>query len=215
MLKRFHVYSAAVFLACAWLVALSATCPAETRNAFVRHVIDGDTVVLGNGDRVRYRGVNAPEIPHKDSPGEPLGWDAAKRNRQLVQDRSVRLVIDDRERRDRFGRLLASVFLQDGTCVSEFLVREGLVFVCLSEMESPLSKRLVAAQRKAIDGGLGLWSLRPARPEAYYVGNTGSLRFHRPSCRFGKMTRRDRRVVFKSVPEAARAGYCRCKKCLP
>jgi micrococcal nuclease len=215
MLKRFHAYSAAAFLLCAWLVTLSAVCPAETRDVRVRHVIDGDTIVLSNGDRVRYRGVNTPEIRHEDSPGEPLGWEAARRNRQLVQDRSVKLVIDDRERRDRFGRLLASVFLRDGTSVSEVLVREGLAFVCLSEMESPFSKWLVAAQRKAIDRGLGLWALRPARPEAYYLGNTGSLRFHRPTCPYAKKMRSDRRVIFRSVPEAAWAGYCRCKKCLP
>lgn len=203
------------FLFFAWLITVSAVCLAETRDVRVRHAIDGDTIVLSNGDRVRYRGINAPEISHEDSPGEPLGWSAARRNRQLVQGEAVRLVIDDLERRDRFGRLLASVFLQNGSSVSEILVGEGLAFVCLSEMESPFSKRLIAAQREAIDKKMGLWALRCAQPEPYYLGNAGSLRFHRPLCPYAQKMRKDRQVFFKSVSEAAWAGYCRCKKCLP
>jgi hypothetical protein len=143
-----------------------------------------------------------------------MGWTATKRNRQLVQDSLVMLVQDD-EKQDRFGRLLAYVFLPDGRMVNEILVREGMAFVCLSNKGSPFSKRLLAAQREAIDAERGIWSITPISPEAYYVGNLQSMRFHRPSCPYGKKTSKSNRVIFKSRNDACKEGFCRCKKCLP
>ncbi|MCK4426720.1 MAG: hypothetical protein KAV69_08215, partial [Deltaproteobacteria bacterium] len=77
-----------------WLLAPIEFCFAD-KSVFVRYVIDGDTIVLKKGTKVRYRGINTPETPHKDTPGEPLGWEATRRNGQLVRGRTVRLVQDD------------------------------------------------------------------------------------------------------------------------
>ncbi|MBW1932387.1 MAG: thermonuclease family protein [Deltaproteobacteria bacterium] len=182
-----------VVLVSIWFLTSTEYCFAE-KSAFVRYIIDGDTIVLKKGTKVRYRGINSPEIPHKDTPGEPLGWAATKRNRQLVQGRLVRLVQD---------------------MVNEILVREGMAFVCFSEKSSPFSKRLLAAQREAIDAKRGIWSIPPVRPEPYYVGNRQSFRFHRPSCPYGKKMSKSNRVIFKSRSDACKEGFCRCKKCLP
>jgi len=200
-------------LATVWLLASIGLTFAE-KSAFVAYVIDGDTIVLKKGTKVRYRGINSPEIPKRDKPGETLGWKATELNRELVQDRFVMLVQDD-EKRDRFGRLLAYVFLPDGRMVNEILVREGMAFVCFSQKGSPFSRKLLAAQREAIDAKRGIWSIPAIRPEPYYVGNSQSLRFHRPSCPYGKKTRKSNRVIFKSRSDACREGFCRCKKCLP
>jgi endonuclease YncB( thermonuclease family) len=202
-----------VVLVSIWLLALIGLSFAE-KSAFVRYVIDGDTIVLKKGTKVRYRGINSPEIPHEDTPGEPLGLEATRRNRQLVQGRLVRLDQDD-EKGDRFGRLLAYVFLPDGRMVNEILVREGMAFVCFSEKGSPFSKRLLAAQIEAIDAGSGIWSIPPVRPEPYYVGNRQSLRFHRPSCLYGEKISNANRIIFKLRSDAFKEGFCRCKKCLP
>ena len=210
---RAGFYFFIIVLCGVWLLSPFESCLAE-KKAFVRYVIDGDTIVLRNGTKVRYKGINTPEIPHKDSPGEPFGWKATKRNRKLVQNKYVTLVQDD-EKRDRFGRLLAYVFLPDGRMVNEILVREGMAFMCLSKKGSLFSSRLLAAQRAAIDAERGIWSIPPVRPEPYYVGNSKSLRFHRPSCPYGKKMRRSNRVIFRTIFDAYRAGYCRCKKCLP
>lgn len=196
-----------------WVLAPIGLSFAE-KSAFVRYVIDGDTIVLKKGTRVRYRGINSPEIPHEDIPGEPLGLSATKRNRQLVQGRLVTLVQDD-EKRDRFGRLLAYVFLPGDRMVNEVLVREGMAFVCFSEKGSPFSKRLLDAQREAIDAGRGIWSIPPVSPEPYYVGNRQSLCFHRPSCPYGKKISKSSLVIFKSRSDACKEGFCRCKRCLP
>ncbi|MEA1868468.1 MAG: thermonuclease family protein, partial [Thermodesulfobacteriota bacterium] len=213
MVTRAGLSVMTVVLVSIWFLASAGLSFAE-KSAFVRYVIDGDTIVLKKRTKVRYRGINSPEIPHKNKPGESLGWAATKRNRQLVRGRLVRLVQDD-EKKDRFGRLLAYVFLPDGRMVNEILVREGMAFVCFSGKGSPFNKRLLAAQREAINAGRGIWSIPPVRPEPYYVGNRQTLRFHRPSCPYGKKISKTNRIIFKSRNNACKEGFCRCKKCLP
>ena len=87
------------------------------QRAIITRVIDGDTVALSNGDRVRYIGVDTPER------GEPLYKEATDFNRNLVESREVRLTRDISER-DRYGRLLRYVYVDD-ILVNAELVREG------------------------------------------------------------------------------------------
>ena len=69
----------------------------------VREVIDGDTIVLHDGRKVRYLGINAPEN------GQPYAREATNFNRRLVSGLPVRLEFDQ-VREDRHGRLLAYVY---------------------------------------------------------------------------------------------------------
>ncbi len=211
MKKRSYIFIPGIlpvlFLFC------TACVQAESR-ALVKWVIDGDTIVLANGKKVRYQGINCPEIAHDNQPGEPFGKKALKRNIELVKGKVVRLVYGSK-RHDRFGRILAYIFLPGGRFVNEVLVREGLAHVCFSNKDLALNKRLLAAQKKAIRNRRGIWSIEPARPEPYYIGNRHSLRFHRPDCPFGKKIRRSNKVIFKTRLDAAYEGYCPCKKCRP
>ncbi len=78
---------------------------AAQRNTFtVARVIDGDTCVLENEERVRYLGINAPEE------GDPYFEEATQANSDLVAGKVVRLEPQDPSR-DTQGRLLAYVFL--------------------------------------------------------------------------------------------------------
>lgn len=89
--------------------------------AHVDRVIDGDTIVLGDGSKVRLLQINAPEK------GECGYEEATKRLRALVMDRSVSLERDDRfGNADQYHRLLRYVFV-DGKNVNVMLQREGLV----------------------------------------------------------------------------------------
>ncbi len=183
--------------------------------ATVKHVIDGDTVVLCSGKKVRYMGINAPEIAHE--PGErdePFGRKALEENRRLVKGRRVRLEPGP-ESRDRFGRALAYLFLPDGTMVNERLVRNGLAYVCAPSPAIPHFDTLLNAQRYAISHSAGIWSVPASRPERYYIANKRSLRFHRPSCPYGRNTGWKNRKIFPSREEAARHGFCPCRKCNP
>ncbi len=185
-----------------------------SRSFYVRWVIDGDTIVLRDGTKVRYAGINAPEIPHGDEPGEPFGREALLENIKLVKGKRVILEIAE-EPRDRFGRLLAYVFLPDGTFVQEVLVSKGLAFVCYLPPNLKYYAPLLEVQRRAIKEKRGLWGGEFFNGEPYYIGNRRSRRFHRPGCPFGRHTSRRNRVIFKNMKEAFRAGFCPCKKCRP
>jgi len=182
---------------------------------FVRWVIDGDTVVLENGQKVRYAGINAPEIRHEDQPAEPFGYAALKANIRLVKHRKVFLEWP-KQRRDRFGRLLAYVFLPDGTFVQAVLVKRGLAFVCYEPPNLKYYQDLLRLQRQALQAGRGLWGgdyFYDGTP--YYIGNRRTRRFHRPDCPFGRQTSRRNRVIFRKMKEAFYQGYCPCRKCRP
>ncbi|WP_169352771.1 thermonuclease family protein [Thermodesulfatator atlanticus] len=197
----------------AWITL--STCQAYKNAYSVRWVIDGDTIILSNGEKVRYAGINAPEIPHEDQPGEPYGKKALRFNIKLVKGKKV-IIEPAEEKRDRFGRLLAYVFLPDGTFVQEAIVSAGLAFACYTYPNVKYFDRLLAAQREAMRYKRGLWwEENLFRGEPFYIGNKRSRRFHRQSCGFGKRTSARNRVIFSTMKQAFYEGYCPCKKCRP
>jgi len=95
----------------------------------VRWVDDGDTIVLTDGRRVRYIGINSPEVESKYSEAEPFGDEARELNRELVYLKKVRLEFDI-EKYDQYGRLLAYIFLPDGTFINNAVITAGYAY-CL------------------------------------------------------------------------------------
>ncbi|MBW2406005.1 MAG: thermonuclease family protein [Deltaproteobacteria bacterium] len=83
----------------------------------MKWVHDGDTIVLTDGRYVRYIGINAPEIAHDNHKAEAFGYEAKNYNKSLVRSKTVRLEFD-KEKYDRHGRLLAYVFLLNGTFIN-------------------------------------------------------------------------------------------------
>jgi endonuclease YncB( thermonuclease family) len=179
----------------------------------VRWVDDGDTVVLSDGTRVRYIGINAPEIAHEDRPAERFGPEASAFNRKLVDQKRVRLELD-RERQDQYGRLLAYVFLEDGTFVNAELVRAGYAYYLFLTPNTKYDQLLLRLQREAMAKRVGLWRGFPDQ-QGTYVGNGHSKRFHQANCPFGKMISPENRVVFKTKYDAFWAGYAPGKRCNP
>ena len=78
----------------------------EKEKVFISEVIDGDTVETVSHEKIRYLGINAPE---KD---EPLFGEALKLNESLVLGKSIKLEFDV-QTKDRYGRILAYVFIDD------------------------------------------------------------------------------------------------------
>lgn len=72
----------------------------------VSKVIDGDTIELSNGERVRYIGINTPEF--RNGIPDPYAQEAYEANKKLVEGKEVRLELDVQER-DKYGRILAYV----------------------------------------------------------------------------------------------------------
>lgn len=93
------------------------------------HVIDGDTIIVDDGgekQKVRFLGIDAPEISHGDGGGETCGEEARERIEELTDAGKLELRADDAQpAEDRYGRRLAYVEV-DGTDLSAELLRAGL-----------------------------------------------------------------------------------------
>ena len=111
-----------------FLAVLLCVCflPASLFAEKVRYVIDGDTFILEDNQRVRMIGIDAPETSHRryGKRGEPFGNEAKQYLKQLIEKKDVALKGGE-EPFDRFGRRLAYVYLADGTFVNQKMVEDG------------------------------------------------------------------------------------------
>lgn len=127
----------------------------------VVRVVDGDTIhvrIAEGVEKVRYIGVNTPEVHHPRLHEQPGGREAWDVNRRLVAGRRVRLELDV-QARDRYGRLLAYVWVGE-TMVNAELVSRGYAQVMTVPPNVRYQSLFVRLQRSAREGGRGLW--RPA-----------------------------------------------------
>lgn len=149
-------------LAAVLLVLLSAlAASAASLEGHVVRIVDGDTIHVRVGERVekvRYIGVNTPEVHHPRKGEEPGGRQAATINRALVEARDVRLETDV-QTRDRYGRLLAYVWVGE-TMINAELVRRGYAQVMTIPPNVRHQRLLLGLQREARDAGRGLWAAR-------------------------------------------------------
>jgi len=175
----------------------------------IRWINDGDTVILEDGRRIRYIGIDTPELAHEDRKAEPFGEAAGRFNRQMVFNKKVRLEFD-RERRDRYGRTLAYVFLEDGTLVNAHLLEEGYGHYLSRKPNRRYSGILLSAQRRAMSAGKGIWGELDNK-RVRVIGNISSTRF----CPFGKQILKKNRVEFSSEWLAYWDGYSPCNHCIP
>jgi micrococcal nuclease len=127
----------------------------------VVRVVDGDTIrvrIDGVEERVRYIGIDTPELSHPTRGVEPFGPEASAYNEQLVRRRQVCLERDVSDR-DRYGRLLRYAWLEDGRMVNEVLVEAGMARVATFPPDVKyIDERLLPAQRSAAAAGRGIWS---------------------------------------------------------
>jgi len=136
----------------------------------VTRVIDGDTVVLDSGERVRLIGVDTPETVHPRKPVERFGKEASEFTRQLVEGREVRIEFDaETATHDRYGRTLAYVYLADGSLVNLEIVEQGYGH---AYTRFPFSKveQFREAERDAREAQRGLWVGRRDRKAARQRG---------------------------------------------
>ncbi len=132
---------------------------ADGRASVVR-VVDGDTVEVRIGSRedtVRLIGIDTPETVDPRSPVECFGEEASNRTKELLPaGTGVRLVADV-EARDRYDRLLAYVYRDDGTFVNLSLVEDGYASVLTFPPNVAHVDEFTAAAARARDEGRGLW----------------------------------------------------------
>lgn len=130
--------------------------------SFVRP-IDGDTSVFliqGKEQKVRYLLIDTPETVKVGTPIQPFGLEASNRTKELlVTAKDIQLEINHTNDYDRYGRLLAYVFV-DGKLVQETLVREGLARIAfVQDNQAKYLQTVEKAQEEAKNHGLGIWSI--------------------------------------------------------
>jgi micrococcal nuclease len=149
------------------ILGLELPLQAETASeARVGRVIDGDTVELTTGTRIRYIGIDTPEVRKRVGHrwvivNEPYAAEAYRFNRKLVEGKIVRLEFDH-ERRDRYGRLLAYVYTVaekggTGLFANEALIRAGLARVVIHPPNDRYAELFYEREREARTEGVGLW----------------------------------------------------------
>lgn len=127
----------------------------------VSRVVDGDTIVLQGGERVRYLLVDTPEITNGKH--ECFGAEARDFNRSLVEGRNVRLEYGE-ACTDRYGRLLAYVTV-DGHEVNSLLAERGYACVLyVSPAGGARRSEFEALESSAQRAGRGMWSACSAVP---------------------------------------------------
>ena len=125
----------------------------------VKRVVDGDTIELENGQKVRYIGINTPETVDPRKPVECFGREASEENKKLVAGKNVRLVKDVSET-DKYGRLLRYVYLDD-IFVNDHLVKNGFAQVSTYPPDVKYKNMFLESQRQAKIANAGLWKSCP------------------------------------------------------
>ena len=168
--------SLAVWAGCAlvvvWRVATTSSAPSTPEVLDeglheVRRVIDGDTLLLASGARVRLQGIDTPETVREGYAVETWGPQASRFTKDFVAGASKRVRLTfSLERKDRYDRFLAFVWNGDAM-LNEELVRAGLAHARLDYRYSgAMKRRLAQAQDEARSARRGLWSDEGGRAKA-------------------------------------------------
>ncbi|MFH0982853.1 MAG: thermonuclease family protein [Planctomycetota bacterium] len=130
----------------------------------VVNVLDGDTFDLDLADgrhattRIRLWGVDTPEVAGSQASAMHYGVEASVFAKGTLAGRSVRIELSPTRTRDRYGRLLAYVYLlTGGESFNELLLENGYAYAD-GRFEHPLANRYQAAETRARRRGVGLWA---------------------------------------------------------
>jgi len=134
------------------LLLSSTTCAPASSIVRVIKVIDGDTITIEGGYRVRYIGIDTPETYPET---EAYGLEALEVNRSLVEGKYVRLERDVSET-DKYGRLLRYVYVGD-IFVNAYLVRQGMARAVAYPPDTKHQDYLEQMEREAINADRGIW----------------------------------------------------------
>jgi micrococcal nuclease len=195
----------------------------DLTEAEVSRVVDGDTieVVIDNTtEKVRLIGVDTPETVHPTIGEEPYGRQASDFTKSKLSGQSVGLEFDVEER-DRYGRLLAYVWLGD-QMFNEVLLREGYAQLATYPPNVKYVDRFTGAQEEARQQQRGLWGEieetdKEQRDQSTgsFVGSVNSNKYHYPDCPGALQIKSTNQIWFNSEEEAVKAGYHPCQICSP
>ncbi|MBQ9536166.1 MAG: thermonuclease family protein [Desulfovibrionaceae bacterium] len=183
----------------------------------VAYCFDGDTVKLTDRRVVRIAGIDTPEIAHGDQPEQFYAKVAKKVLEGLVEGHKVTLEQTSTAGKDRYGRVVADILLEDGQSLAELMVRQGAAFFYPHRDLLPdFQERLLTLQRTAIRERQGLWAELLEMPVAHsnYIGNKDTLRFFPADCPQALKIKPRNRVYFGTLMDAFVAGFAPARICV-
>lgn len=135
----------------------------QTVESKVTSVIDGDTIVVEGGHKVRYIGINAPETS-KDTSGKKTGEqcfadESYLENKRLVEGKVIKLVRDV-SNTDKYGRLLRYVYVND-IFINDYLVINGYAKTMTIKPDVRYYEKFKVSQSHAKSKNLGIWKACP------------------------------------------------------
>jgi endonuclease YncB( thermonuclease family) len=154
----------AFFVSAIWLCGAQAACPSpgDLPQVAVQRVVDGDTLYLADGRRIRMIGLNSPELGKRGRADEPFAVAARQRLEALVAASGGRVgVLPGKDDRDDYGRTLAHVYNAQGDNLEERLIAEGLGFLVAVAPNVDLVGCQQMAERHARQAGSGIWKKSP------------------------------------------------------
>lgn len=154
MFKKIKIFSISLILA---LVSFINAYAYEDTWKTVDYIIDGDTFVTEGGEHVRLLGINTPEVGRHGNAGEPFSNQARLKLTKLIFNQNVRLSFGERHK-DRYGRMLAHIYKEDGIWVNNELVQEGLAHVYSFPDNRQLTRELIKAENEARAKNKGMWA---------------------------------------------------------
>ncbi len=183
------------------------------KTAVCTEVVDGDTIYLDNGEKVRFVGVNTPERGVE-------GYIASKNFVQkFCLNKKIGLDVDDAKNKDKYGRTLAVVIVE-GKNLNEMILKEGLaeiMYMPPSEFYpynwAGDSTHIPNSQQTNSNTHSDVGS--SSSDSGSYIGNSNSGKFHKSTCKWGQKTAEHNRVYFDSRDSAISQGYQPCKVCNP
>lgn len=124
--------------------------------------IDGDTIELDGGQKVRYIGIDTPELHDPRKKVECFAKEAMEKNKELVEAKEVRLEKDISER-DKYNRLLRYVYLPtetspSGEFVNALLVQEGYALASTFPPDVKYAELFKNLEKEARENKRGLWN---------------------------------------------------------
>ncbi len=133
-------------------------------NAYCYRVIDGDTIkviIKGNVFNVRFLGVDAPELKNRVQKIEHYSKESRLFTFKMLNNKSILLIFGDPEynenRIDKYDRLLAYVYLENGTFFNELMIKEGYAYV-YKKFSFRYMDEFIKIEQEARENKIGLWN---------------------------------------------------------
>ena len=158
----------ALLLCCCPATVIATDCPATRarERVEVAYVYDGDTVKLVDGRKLRFIGINTPEIGHHGEPSQALATQARSFLDDLLNAHNRTLHLQTgTEKQDHYGRLLAHAFLETGSNVAVQLLDAGLATTLVVPPDTWAADCYQQHENKARTNRRGLWSLPAYQPQ--------------------------------------------------